>query len=322
MAQHGRERAKKGGSAWRVVFVIALLVFVCSSVALGVMAYSYLQGQMKYNDVAKNSGLDTSDIAKTELAEVKVDWDALLSVNPDTVAWLYVPNTRINYPVVRGDDNDYYLTHSFEGDAGWLANYGTVFMDCKNNPDWSDQSYFIYGHHMNDGSMFADLVGLTDQARFDECRTLYLLTPNGNFKLRSFAMLHTEVEENLVQMNFATPAEMEAYVQDKIDQSEVSPGDIPAAADITKTFALFTCDNISVDGRYILYAYIAESSAAGLTGNLGLEQSGGQTSGFDNDLMMSEGAQEAAGQDADRQTESRVEDEAEEGAEEVSEDEA
>lgn len=288
MAQQGSGQAKKSGNAWRVVFVVALIVFVASLIALGVMVFSYLQGQMKYNDVAKDSGLDTDDIANTELAEVKVDWDALLAVNPDTVAWLYVPNTSINYPVVRGEDNEYYLTHSFDGDAGWLANYGSVFMDYRNKPDWTDEAYFFYGHHMNDGSMFTDLVGLTDQKRFDECRTLYLLTPQGNFKLRSFAMLHVEADADMVQMNFESPEAMQAYVQDKIDQSVVDPGDIPAAADITKAFALFTCDNISIDGRYILYAYIDETSAEGLTGNLGLEQSNGKTTGFANDLMMDE----------------------------------
>lgn len=288
MARHNSEQARKGGTAWRVVFVIALVVFVGSLTALGVMAYSYMQGQMKYNDAARESGLDTDDIPNADLAEVKVDWDALLAENPDTVAWLYVPNTKINYPVVRGEDNEYYLTHSFDGDEGWLANYGTVFLDYRNNPDWSDASYFIYGHHMNDGSMFSDLVGLTDQKRFDECRTLYLLTPKGNFKLRSFAMLHMETEADIVQVSYQTPADMQAYVQDKINQSVVDPGTIPAAADITKTFALFTCDNISLDGRYILFAYIEETSAEGLTGNLGLEASNGQTTGFVNDLMVEE----------------------------------
>lgn len=314
MAKHGREQTKKGGTVWRVVFVIALIVFVCSIAALGVLGFSYLQGQMKYNDVAKDSGFDAGDIVSTELAEVKVDWDALLAVNPDTVAWLYIPNTNINYPVVRGDDNDYYLTHSFDGDAGWLANYGTVFMDYRNKPDWSDEAYFIYGHHMNDGSMFTDLVGFTDQARFDECRTLYLLTPNGNFKLRSFAMLHLEVETGSVQTNFETPADMQAYVQDKIAQSVVNPGDIPAAADIKKVFALFTCDNISIDGRYTLYAYVEETSAEGLTGNLGLEQSGGQTTGFVNDLMMGEEVEEPAGQNAEQGSAAQSEAEEQEGA--------
>lgn len=287
MSQHGAGTQKKGG-AWRAVFVIALIVLIASLVALGVIAFSYFQGQAKYNQVADDSGFDPNDASNTALAEVKVDWNALLAVNPDTVAWIYVPNTVINYPVVRAEDNDYYLTHDFDGAQGWLANYGAIFMDYRNKPDWSDQSYFIYGHHMNDGSMFSDIAGFTDQARFDECRTMYLLTPTGNFKLRTFAILHVSADDKIVQTGFATPEDMTAYVQDKIDQSVTNPGTIPAAADIKKTVALATCDNLYSDGRYILYAYVEETTAEGLTGELGISTEGGEANGFVNDLMMDE----------------------------------
>ena len=290
MAQHGNMQQKNNAGVWRVVFVVALIVLVAALAGLGVMAYSYMQGQMKYNDVAKESGFDADDVERGQLAEASVDWDALLKTNADTVAWLYIPNTSINYPVVRGEDNDFYLTHGFDGDAGWLANYGTVFMDYRNNPDWSDQLYFTYGHHMNDGSMFSDLAGFTDQARFDECRTVYLLSPGGNFKLRSFAMLHIDADETIVQQNFESTDDMTAYIQDKIDKSAVDPGTIPAASDIKKAFGFSTCDNLSTDGRYVLYAYVDETSAEGLTGMLGLEVSDGQTTGFVNDLMVEKSA--------------------------------
>lgn len=278
---------KKGG-AWRVVFAISLVVLIASLVALGVIAFSYFQGQMKYGEVAENADFDPNDV-NGELANVKVDWDALLKVNGDTVAWIYMPNTVINYPVVKGPDNDYYLTHDFDGDAGWLANYGSVFMDYRNNPDWTDQSYFFYGHHMNDGSMFSDVAGLTDQARFDECRTIFLLSPKGNFRLRTFAMLHVAADDPLVQTGFATEEEMTAYVQDKMNRSVVEVKDAPKASDIKHTFALATCDNLYGDGRYILYAYIEDTTTEGLTGDLGIQGDGGEGSGFVNDLAVKEG---------------------------------
>lgn len=285
MLANGEHVSKSGkGGAWRVVFVISLIVFVAALIALGAIAYSYFEGQMKYGKVADDAGFDPADVEG--LSEASIDWDALLAVNGDTVAWLYVPNTNINYPVVRGSDNEYYLTHDFDGAQGWLANYGAVFMDYRNAPDWSDQSYFLYGHHMNDGSMFADVAGLMSQERFDECRILYLLTPSGNFKLRTFAMVHVPADDPLVQMGYDSPEDMASYVQDKIDRSVVNPGDVPEASKIMKTFALSTCDNLYSDGRYVLYAYIEETSATGLSGNLGIEVEGGQASGFVNDLAL------------------------------------
>ena len=313
MAQHSETQPSIGKGVWRVVFVIAIIVLVASLIGLGAMAFSYLQGQMKYDEVAKTSGFDADDIESAELAEVTVDWDALLAANPETVAWLYVPHTNINYPIVQHSDNDYYLTHDFDEDAGWLANYGAVFMDYRNKADWSDQMYFIYGHHMNDGSMFTDLAGMTEQARFDECRTLYLLTPKGNFKLNSFAMQHIEADEEVVQQNFPKAEDMVAYVQSAIDRSTADPGDIPKAADIDKVFALATCDNLTTDGRYILYAYVEETTAKGLTGDLGLSESEGQTTGFANDLQVEEKAPESDGQSEDEASDSDEQWEDEEG---------
>ena len=274
----GRRRRKRG---WTIVFAVALCVFVVSVGALGVIGFSYFQGQQKYGEVATHADVgaladDTGDDTATswdELEEsIHVDWDALRAANPDTVAWIHVPNTVISYPVVQGEDNEHYLTYDFDGDAGWLANYGAIFMDYKNKPDWSDKSYFIYGHHMNDGSMFADLVGLEDPKRFDECRTVYLLSPKGNLRLRTFALVHCAPEEELVYTKFKDAKEMQDYIQDKMDRSIVQPPDAPSAKSIKKLFAFATCDNASW-GRYVLYAYVKDASDDTLKGEIGIGES-------------------------------------------------
>ena len=272
----GKRRRSRG---WTIVFVVALCVFIVSVGALGTIGFSYFQGQQKYGDIATHAEVSalTDDTGEPDSAtswdkleeSVHVDWDALRKANPDTVAWLHVPKTVISYPVVQGDDNEYYLTRDFDGEAGWLANYGAIFMDYQNKPDWSDQSYFIYGHHMNDGSMFADLVGLEDQARFDECRTIYLLSPKGNMRLRTFALVHCAPEEEIVYTKFKDAKEMQEYIQDKIDRSLVHPSDVPSAKSIKKLFAFATCDNVSW-GRYVLYAYVVNASDDSLKGEVGI----------------------------------------------------
>lgn len=277
---------KKGADQrgpWFWVFLIAVVVLVGSLGILGIISWSYFQGQQKYEAIAtEHFDLDASDLGP--LAEIEVDWSSLLAANPDTVAWIYVPNTQINYPVVRGGDNEYYLTHDFDGEAGWLANFGAIFMDYRNEPDWTDQAYFIYGHHMNDGSMFADIAGMADQSEFDESRTIYLLTPRGNYRLRSFTLLHCAADDPLVQTTFGTPDELTDYIQDKIDRSIVDAGSIPEAAEITKAFAFATCDEDS-GGRYILYAYVEDDSVIGLSGKLGVQTDDGEASGFVNDIL-------------------------------------
>ena len=284
-------KRKKG--PWKAVFIIALIVLVGSLGALGVIGFSYFQGQQKYQSVTQLANVGEGTMlpdnagADIEPGKLNVDWAALKAANPDTVAWVYIPGTKISYPVVQGTDNDYYLTHDFDGDAGWLANYGAVFMDYRNNPNWSDQCYFIYGHHMNDGSMFAGIVDLTDQARFNECRTVYLLSPNGNFKLRTFALAHCSADDEIVRSSFDSPEQKGEYINQAVANDVVQVADRPPAESIDKIFAFATCDNESW-GRYVLYAYIEDSSVSGLTGTVGLDESSGSTKGFAESLDAAE----------------------------------
>ena len=262
--------------------------------ALGVIAFSYLQGQQKYGDAARLA--DVGDLSTTlpsslDAAEVdnyvKVDWEALLAANPDTVAWLYIPNTAINYPVVQGPDNIHYLTYDFDGDAGWLANYGAIFMDYRNDPTWHDQLYFIYGHHMNDGSMFSDVSGMSNPERFEKCRDVYLLSPHGNFHLRTFAIVHISPEEEVVLSNFGDEDQQRAYLYDKIERSAVKATDLPDVSAMGQVFAFATCDSESW-GRDLLYAYVVDTSVSGLSGTVGIDSAEDGQNGFVEELEVNE----------------------------------
>ena len=281
--------AKKKRGPWRIVLVVAIIVLACSLGGLAFIGFSYWQGQQKYDDIARMAGLeelDAIDIAVDEAEELPaltVDWDALRAANPETVAWVYMPGTPINYPVVQTDNNDKYLTVDFDGDAGWLANYGAIFLDYRNDPDFKDKANFIYGHHMNDGSMFAELAALGNQERFDECRTVYLLTPSKNHRLRTFALVHVGAYDPIVQTEFSSTEEFREYVQQKKDYSIVYVDDAPDAEDIGRVYAFATCDEYG-GGRYVLFAYEQAADAEGLSGTLGMAEEDGQVVGFDEEF--------------------------------------
>lgn len=93
--------------------------------------------------------------------------------------------------MVQGSDNQEYLHKAFDGSTGWLASAGTIFLDASNASDLSDQNNALYGHHMNDGSMFASLADFEDQGTFDSHRDIYVLTPQGNYRLKTFALVKT-----------------------------------------------------------------------------------------------------------------------------------
>ncbi len=92
---------------------------------------------------------------------IDVDLKKLKEKNNDTVGWLNVNNTNINYPFVKSSDNDYYLHHSFDksyNNAGW------VFLDYRNNKNLTDKNNIIYGHHRVNNTMFTSLLNALNES--------------------------------------------------------------------------------------------------------------------------------------------------------------
>ncbi len=122
----------------------------------------------------------------TEDQTKAIDFSELLKKNSDTVGWIKVNNSAIDYPVVQSNDNNYYLTHSFNksyNSAGW------IFADYRNKFDGTDRNIILYGHHRKDGSMFADVANALDSSWCDnkENQIITLYTPTGTIKYQIFS---------------------------------------------------------------------------------------------------------------------------------------
>ncbi|MCR5746621.1 MAG: class B sortase [Lachnospiraceae bacterium] len=114
-----------------------------------------------------------------------IDHEALKKTNPDYLGWLYVPCLEISYPVVQGEDNDYYLHHTFE-DTENIS--GCIFIDAKCEPDMSSYNTFVYGHNMKNGSMFGSLRKLlTNGALIKEDPYVYFYTADGVYAYRTYS---------------------------------------------------------------------------------------------------------------------------------------
>ncbi|MDR3961502.1 MAG: class B sortase [Eggerthellaceae bacterium] len=255
----GSRRSRK--NPWRVVFVVSLVVLIAALIGLGAIAFQYISQQRAYDDLEQYASL--SDSENMTLADLTVDWDALRAVNPDIVAWIYVPDSPINYPVVQGDDNEEYLHKAFDGSTGWLASAGTIFLDSTNSSDFSDRNSALYGHHMNDGSMFASLSDWQNNDEFNAHRDIYVLTPQGNYRLKTFALVKTTGDDALVQTTFSSDESYRSYIQDKLDRSVTTQqGEVLSAADIRQSMLFSTCEYSQADGRAVLFAAVVETTVA------------------------------------------------------------
>lgn len=256
---------------WRVVFWVALVVFAIAVAVLGTMVWSYWSASDRYTQIADQAfsapeddggtaDADTGD-GIADLAEFTVDWDWLRSINHDIVGWVYIPGTVVNYPVVQGSDNEEYLNKNFDGQTGLATGCGTIFLDANAHKALDDDNEVVYGHHRNDGSMFAVLSDFADQNTFDAHRTIYLLTPKKNFQLRTFALLRTVGTDPLVELNFSTKADRTAYVADKMSRSVVEPAEgFPKAPSVKHIFTFATCDYNEENGRAVLFTQVARTA--------------------------------------------------------------
>ena len=113
-----------------------------------------------------------------------IDFDALKQENNDIIGWIYCPDTPINYPVVKGKDNNQYLRADLKGK--YLVS-GTIFADYRNNEVGEDKNYIVYGHNMKNSTMFGTLVKYKDQTYYDSHPILYFLTPERNYIIELIA---------------------------------------------------------------------------------------------------------------------------------------
>lgn len=141
------------------------------------------------------------EVEKSEENSYKVDFDTLKNVNSDTIAFLKVNGTQIEYPIVKTTNNEYYLKHSFDkknNAAGW------IFADYQNKFDGYDKNIVIYGHNRKNGTMFSTLKNVLNKNWYEneENLKIQLITEDDYFIYEVFSVYKIKKEEYYLQTNF------------------------------------------------------------------------------------------------------------------------
>lgn len=177
----------------------------------------------------------------------QVDFASLRTVNPEIVAWLSIDGTNIDYPVAKHSDNDYYLHHLFNGEYN---SSGCLFMDCRNPPDFSGRHTIIYGHHMDNGTMFQNLIYYKDQPFYDEHPTARLITPDGTYTVEFFAGYVADVGNDAWKLDFSSDENFVDWLAVAMEISAFESKVIPSAAD--RIITLSTCSYEFYNARFVL----------------------------------------------------------------------
>ncbi len=135
--------------------------------------------------------------------------------NSDVVGWITVPNTKIDYPVVRGKDNEFYLVHNVEKES---SKHGAVFMDYRNADPQQQRHIILHGHNMKNGTMFHDLNNYKQRSFFEQNRTITFIWDGVVTKWEVFAaFVWPGDNSNVYETRFYDDQDFANYMKDWID---------------------------------------------------------------------------------------------------------
>lgn len=253
----GRRKRKKryritaGTIVSKIILIIALAVFAYSAFQLFEIYYGYHEGEAEYEEIEKAA----ISIDNEEDDRYRVDFDALKEINPDVVAWIRFDEPAIiNYPVVQGQDNEEYLHKTFKG---YDNTVGSIFVNVDNNPDFSDRNTIIYGHHMNNGTMFNELEKYEDKEFWEKYPCFYIYKPDGaqlKYHIYSVGIVKDVADNYMYQ--FADDDTYQKFLNTTKESALYDTGIIP---DLTsKIVTLSTCTKANNDERLVVHGLLAE----------------------------------------------------------------
>jgi len=211
----------------KVLSKIIMFIFAAALLVTGLLL------EKKLNEYRTALDLKTERVMEVRKGR-NVDFAKLSSENKDTVGWIYLPDSNIDYPVVQGNDNDYYLNRDFSG--SYLFD-GTIFVDAANGPLFTDDNTIIYGHRMISGAMFADLKQYEDSEYMESHRIVQFETPAKSYDLHVVAFCMEDATSDLYRTFFSDPALVPRPAPGSAEGSSETDGDaapLDAPALLTK----------------------------------------------------------------------------------------
>lgn len=241
----------------KLLLIICVCVFAYSAFQLGTIFYNYYKTEKDseelVNDYVEEVEKDTQEDKDDPLKRV-VDFKSLQERNKDVIGWLYIPDTKIDEPILKGASNDTYLRTDIDKNA---KTAGQVFIDEINSKDFSDDNTIIYGHNMKNGSRFHDLRYYVEKEFYDEHNLVYIYLPNQTvniYKIYSASIINASsdfYQKGIKYTKYIQKAQTRAK-----QTSEVSDEQQPL-------ILLSTCYAHNSENRYVVFARLDKNVKIG-----------------------------------------------------------
>ena len=179
----------------------------------------------------------------------EIDLAALREVNPDVVGWIRIPGTEIDYPLMQGEDNQYYLERTWKGEPNAA---GSIFLEQHCSADLSDFNTIIYGHRMKNGSMFAALKYYNTVEYLQEHPYVYILDDAGPHRYEVFSAYEASVTGTTYRLAIKEDEMKQKFIDDCSGWSVIETGVEPTIRD--RMLTLSTCTGRGYETRWVVQA--------------------------------------------------------------------
>jgi len=245
----------------KILIVLGLILVMAGMIIGGIGLKNYL--------AEKNAGsiyeelkveMDIKPIIKlptvgAEQIENPIDFDSLTAQYPDIYAWIRIPGTNVDYPIVqREGDNGYYLNHTIDGKK---KTEGSIYTEDYNSKDFEDANTVIYGHNMKNGSMFKTLHKYKDKQFLLDNSEIYIYQKDRVLKYKIFAAYVYDNRHLMMSFDFEDENIFRNYLNNVLTKRDMS-SNINTSVNVTaddKIITLSTCNNNDAQ-RYLVQAVL------------------------------------------------------------------
>lgn len=261
----------------KILLTLIFLIFIAGAVFTGYQIiritgqyrisnqlYAQLQSYAVVPDTAGSGKTtepeETEETAPTEETEnmtlvyPEVDFEGLLQVNKDVVAWIYIEGTNINYPVVQGTDNRHYVSALIDGTYN---DAGSIFMDYRNSRELTDPHTVLYGHNMQNGSMFHDICNYRNQEYYEKHPVGMFVTPEKNYYFEIISGYVASLADPSWQLEYVDEEDLMNWVEDSVARSSFVSQAEPQLGD--RIITLSTCSYEFNNARFVLVGILKEA---------------------------------------------------------------
>lgn len=253
----------------RIKKTISIILIVAGVALLGSQAYLYLHDKESVNKENQSFVLQDEltqeetgdnenafeDHSKTTSRHRKkqpfvLDWSAIKNTNADVIAWIRIPGTNVNYPILQDTDKEKYLRHNLYGN---YTRCGSIFTSEINEHPFADFNTIVYGHNLNNGLMFSDLKKYSQKNFYSQHKTVYVFFPDESVKKYRVVGMRTAYDgDRAVYNTYGTS--FYSYETAVNNGNKIADAESYSAKQIKGMITLSTCTNTAKDKRYVVFA--------------------------------------------------------------------